>query len=515
MKKFLEKNSLSSILLIVVFSILTSISQFMNGDDYLWYFSANDSELEAWTKANGRLFSNQMTMLLCRNIPFRTIFVAVSFALFLILLSKLFDFDNVTKGGKYCLALTFFILIPPTAYAESVVWISGYTNYIFSMVLLFLYIYLMFRSLFSDKAPALWNALLYLPLALFCGLCVEHITIYSVILAILMVVLAVKLKKKCLPHALMYLLGAVISCVLMFSDPTYGQIAGSGDMVGDRYFEIGFSNVLQNAFSFVVPHYTKDYWIIPIVITVAFTLLYVKNDFEDKKPKYMKLCLSICWGYSVYSIFTTCFSNFRIFSPAMRIIALETAFSFIYIVSIAYLISVFMDRNKKIRAYTYLVSTFLLTAPFVFISPATARCFLANNLFWILLCGEVVTAALKTVDVKYLKKLNPCIFVLSSAAASLILFICLSNKYVNTLRYNYIKEQVQDKENKLVELILLPYTEYSHEDLEEGLFADGLRVGDFGYNEFILKYHGIEYDGVTKYTEVKISPYDYFVKDTD
>ena len=151
MKKFLEKNSLSSILLIVVFSILTSISQFMNGDDYLWYFSANDSELEAWTKANGRLFSNQMTMLLCRNIPFRTIFVAVSFALFLILLSKLFDFDNVTKGGKYCLALTFFILIPPTAYAESVVWISGYTNYIFSMVLLFLYIYLMliFVYLFS------------------------------------------------------------------------------------------------------------------------------------------------------------------------------------------------------------------------------------------------------------------------------------------------------------------------------------------------------------------------------
>ena len=37
MKKFLEKNSLSSILLIVVFSILTSISQFMNGDSMRRY----------------------------------------------------------------------------------------------------------------------------------------------------------------------------------------------------------------------------------------------------------------------------------------------------------------------------------------------------------------------------------------------------------------------------------------------------------------------------------------------
>lgn len=512
MKKTKDKNTAASVLLLIVFSVLTAFSQFMNGDDYLWYYSVEDPMLDSWTKANGRLFSNQMTIWLCRSIPFRTVFVAVTFAIFLILLSKLFDFRNITKGSKYCLALILLIMIPSTTYAETVVWISGYTNYIFSMVILFGYILFMFRYLFSQSTPKLWTALIILPAAVIGGLCVEHITIYSFFLSVTMIILAVKMKKKCLPHALMYFTGVVISCVLMFGRSTYTDIAVDGDAVGNRYFEIGFANIMQNAYTYVIPHFTKDYWIMPILITAAFTLIYAKTDFSEKKPKYLNTCLVVCWLYSIYSIFTTCFSNFRIFSPAMRIVALETAFAFVYLVSLAYLIRVFMDRNGMIRSWIYLLSTFLVTAPFVFISPATARCFLADYLFWVLLCGEVITTVLKTINVKLRKKFSVFCFVSSAAAASLILYACLSNKYINTLRYEYIKEQISDKNCRSVELILLPYTEYNHEDLEDGLFDSELSVGDFSYGKYIMKYHGIEYDGKTKYLEIKVSPYDYFIK---
>ena len=499
-------------LFVFIFALCSSLALFMNGDDYLWYYSVEDSSLDAWRTPNGRLFSNQVTIWLVRNIPFRIIFITLTFAAFLVIMGRLFDFKDHIKGNKYYFPLLLLIFIPHTTYAETINWISGYTNYVFSVLMTFVYLLFMFRCFFTEyTAKRIWAVPVFL-IGLTGGLCVEHMTIYNVMLAVTLIVIAVKIKKRTVLHAVSFFVGAAVSCFLMFGRGIYGDIYSKGDEVGNRYFELGFSNILQNAYSFIVVHYTKDFWAIPIIITAAFTVLLFRKDLSGSKHKYLMPCITVCWLYSVYSIYTGCISNLRVFTPAMRIVALETAFSFIYVVSLAYLIYVFLDKNSRIRAYIYLVSTFMLTAPFLFISPATARCFFSNYMFWILLCGEVVTCAASTIDWKYGRIAGGFMFTCVFAAAFLILTACFTNKYIDALRFDYIQEQLSEKNNKKLELIDIPYTEYNHDDLEDGLINDTHMVGDFTYGQYIMKYHNIVYDKNITYVELQVSPYDYYIK---
>ena len=117
----------------------------------------------------------------------------------------------------------------------------------------------------------------------------------------------------------------------------------------------------------------------------------------------------------------------------MRSVAIETAFTFIYVVAIAYLIYVFLDKNGRIRSYIYLLSTLIVTAPFLIVSPVTARCFFANKIFWMLLGGEILSTAFVTVNRKYKEKFNGMAFAVAFCSVFLVINACLTNKYVDVL----------------------------------------------------------------------------------
>lgn len=502
-------------ILIGVFAVITAFTVYMNGDDYLWYYSVEDSALDVWRTPNGRLFSNQMTIWLVRSYWFRTLFIAATLAAFLILLGKLTDFEKKLGSARYYIALFLLVTIPAMTYAETVRWISAYTNYVISIMLVLIYLLFLFRCICTDHRPKLWTAVLFLPLSLLSGLCVEHVTIFNVILSAAAVILLLKLKKKGVLHSAAFLAGAIVSCIIMFGNHSYSDIYESGDAVGNRNFELGLSNIMQNAYSFVVMHYTKDSWMLSIVIAVGFTVMYFRADNGDKKPKYLDLCMVICWLYTAYSVFAVCFSDLRPNSPAMRVVALETAFTFVYVVATAYLINVFLSKNGKIRAYIYLAGTFLLTAPFLVISPVTARCFFANYVFRILLCGEIIVPAFQGIASEKADKFRKAAFFICFAAVFVISYECAANKYYDAARFDYIREQLQDERSRSLHIMLLPYTEYSHDDLDEGIGEEGHGVGDVLYGDYILKYHGIDSDKARERLITYISPYDYYLEKSE
>ncbi len=507
-----DKKKIIPKILIGLFAVLSALSLFMNGDDYLWYYSGDQTELNGWSTPNGRLFSNQITIWLVRNIPFRTIFVALTLILFLFFLAKLIDFKNVTANTKYYMALIFLIMIPCRTYKETVLWISGFTNYIFSMVIILFFLLFFFNCLFNDYVPHKISAIFFLGLGIIGGLCVEHITIYNSILSAACVVIALKSKKKCLLHTVSFMAGAVTACVLMFNNNIYSDIYSDSDSVGGRYFKFDFSDIFHTAFSYVAVHYTKDFWIAPILLSVSFTFIYYKKEHSEKTPKYLKPSLTICWLYSGYSVFTSCFSNIRYINAAMRIVALETAFSFMYVVSLAYLIYLYLDKNGKIRSYLYLISSFLVTSQFLFVSPVTPRCFFANYFFWILLCGELLFTVIWMIgSERFLKVSEKAVGILSAALASIITFICLSNRYFDDLRYDYIRKQISSGRKNL-NIIMLPYSEYTSDDLENGLLNNQEHVGHYFYSDYKLMYHDIEVPPDKEYVEIQVSPYDYYME---
>ena len=134
-------------ILIGVFAVITAFTVYMNGDDYLWYYSVEDSALDVWRTPNGRLFSNQMTIWLVRSYWFRTLFIAATLAAFLILLGKLTDFEKKLGSARYYIALFLLVTIPAMTYAETVRWISAYTNYVISIMLVLIYLHFLFRCI--------------------------------------------------------------------------------------------------------------------------------------------------------------------------------------------------------------------------------------------------------------------------------------------------------------------------------------------------------------------------------
>ena len=514
-KKIIGNKVFIPVSLICVFAIISAFSLFMNGDDYLWYYSGKDPQLDSWSKANGRSFSNQITIWLTRYIPFRIIFVTATIILFMILMSRLVDYKNVSKGIKYLLPLSLIIMIPCRNYKETFLWISGFTNYIFSMVIVFAYLLFVFKCVFDNYKPKAVSCILFFLLALIGGLCVEHITIYNTVLGVASFLAALKLKKKFRIHSFMFMCGSVLSCFFMFNNSIYSEIYTDADMVGNRIFKFEMSDVMHNAFSYVTIHFTKDFWIAPIIISVCFSVLWLKKKFLVKETFYLKASLTICWLYMGYSVFTSCFSNLRPLNAAMKIVAVETAFSFIYVVSVLYLIYLLVDKNYKTRLYVYIISAFIVTSPFVFISPVTPRCFFANYTFWILVCGELICYTFKNIDTERVRSMLEKAFrIITVSLVFMISFVSLSNRYFNDLRFRYIKEQIQS-DSRSLKLMLLPYSEYTSDDLANGLFASTEHVGNFFYGKYRLMYYGIDYTTDKKYVEIQIMPYDYYMEKDD
>lgn len=512
LKKITGNKAFYPILLIVIFSVISAFSLFMNGDDYLWYYSVDDPQLASWAKANGRLFSNQVTIWLTRSIPFRIVFVSVTITAFIILMGKIIGFEKAPKRLKYFLPLALIVIIPCRTYKETFLWISGFTNYIFSMVIILLYLFFVFKCIFEDYQPKKYSCLLFLVLGLIGGLCIEHVTIYSAVLALTAFFVVLKLKKKCLLHCLMYLSGSVAACVLMFGNNIYSDIYTDTDMVGDRLFKFVFSDVLHNAFSYVTIYYTKDYWIAPLLISLCFSVIYYKKNYSDKKPKYLKLTLSICWIYAGYSVFTSCFSNLRPINAAMKTVAVETSFSFIYVVSVVYLIYVLLEKKTMIRLCVYIVSSLLVTLPFIFISPVTPRCFMANYVFWVLFCGELVCFTIKFISSeRSTAVIERAVGLVTLSLVFMISFVSLSNRYFDDLRYEYIKEQI-DSGKRSINIMMLPYTEYTSDDLSYGLFGSTGHNGNNFYVRYRLMYHGLDYAEDNKYLEVETMTYDYYME---
>ena len=512
LKKKVGRKTFLPVLLIFIFSICSAFSLFMNGDDYLWYYSGVDPKLDVWAHANGRLFYNQITIWLTRYIPFRIIFVSLTIAALIVLMGKIMDLQNVSRRLRFFLPLALVIIIPCRNYKETFLWISGFTNYIFSMTIVFTYMFFIFKCVFDNYKPKLISCAFFLILGIIGGLCVEHIAIYNVIMGFAALAAVIKLKRKCLVHSVMFLVGSAVACFIMFGNNIYSDIYTDTDIVGDRIFKFVFSDVLHNVFTYVTIHYTKDFWIAPLLISLCFSLLYYKRNYTEKKPKYLRLTLTICWLYAGYSVFTSCFSNLRPINEAMKTVALETAFSFIYVVSVTYLVYTLVEKNSKIRLYIYIISSLLVTLPFLFLSPVTPRCFFANYMFWILFCGELVFFSIKTVgSEKVSAAVERAVGLISVSLVFMISFISLSNRYFDDLRYEYIKEQI-DSGRRSINLMMLPYTEYTADDLSEGLFEKSEDVSSNFYVKYRFMYHGLDYESDKKYLEIYTSTNDYYLE---
>ncbi len=498
-----------SAVIVLIYAAVSSLSLVMNDDDFLWRAVDNYAVLSSYRNPNGRYFSNFVTLELVKYPTFRIVFVFAVLSLLIFLIAQLIRIDNKRLTYVLTFSLSAFILIPSSTYSETVCWISGFTNYVFTGVLILLYLLLTFDVLFSEKSFKPYCLVLFPAIALAGGLSVEHVAVYNVILGAAVVVLLRIKRKKFFAAPLLYLVASLAAAYLVFTNKVYSSISNGNDDFGNRRFQFDFSDLFMNTIRFVIPNYIKSFWIINILIALSIVILY--NKRRDVRSKYAPICLVIVILYAVYSVSCSVYSDLAFLEPAMKIRGFETAFAFLYIVALAYFIWLFFGADKRIRLYVFLLSTVLLTAPFMFISPCTPRCFMLDYIFWILLGGELFFSA--AAELRNINSRLAAAVSLSAAAGltALILNIEVTNCYYAHERYDFISEQINSgKENNIL-VVNYPYPAYVHDDMSNPATFDEISAeGEtFTFFEFMGDYYGFDGTGYSMGDFSHISALDY------
>lgn len=505
MKKLIKTHY--AYILIFAFIIISGFTMFMCCDDYIWFYAFSDDRLSSYASPNGRYFTNFITRFSVQCLPLYSVFYIISFGSLVILLEKLVRKQNIPVPVSLLSVFVLIQFIPSKIYTEVFRWISGFNNYCFAFIFTLIYILFSFKLIFFDYKPKIYTSFLFLVIGFFGCLCVEHLTIYNIIFCIFAVAVTYVRKKKLFLHHFCFLTGAIAGAVLMLSHSIYHTVAVETDELGTRGFELSIVDSFMQILRFVLPHFCKDFWILHILVTVVFTVFYYRNE-NSKKFKYAGLCLTCCWVFVIYLMFTSVFQDLAVLSSAMKIRAIEFAFTFLYICALIYNIVVYLKPDERLRALVYLFSSVTLTIPFAIVSPVTPRCFFIEYLFWILFALEVLFASMKRVKCSVWSIYKRILICTSCGIFVLFANMNITNCLYDHKRFEYLQEQMSSK-SRGVDLMLLPYQKYAYDDFSEKTIFSGVLKDDVSYGEYILKYHGISYEDFMNRNRRMIEAIDY------
>ena len=443
----------------VLFCFFTII---LAGDDFLWYYAYEKESLESWRMPNGRYLSNVLTYFMVRYVPVRFALYIPLLLLLIWLMCRGLQITQKSHALTWC-GLVLFCFMPASNWCENIMWTSAFPVYVIPMLTAMLFL----KAFFSEgtenpvKSKLLPAGMLLIGFA--GALCVEHMTIYSCLLAAFALIYSGANKKLHIrAYQITYAVGTAAGTVLMFLNHNYYSIAQEGDTVGARRFEFSTTDIFFQMYQFVIPRFAKHFPFIHILLFVGFLILLLRADrsgWTSARKRYVKLTILCAAIYTFYSIFTTVCVDLVSLTPVLRVAAVESALAFLYLVSLSYLSWLLLPRSNALQAIVYIVSAFIVSAFFCVVYPANARCFFADFCFWMLLALAVWNAILQMLPQleQYACKITR-IFALASMA--MLSYINIINKVVYEQNIKYMQEQ-SDRGVKRLELVSLPYNEYS------------------------------------------------------
>ncbi len=127
-----------------------------SGDDWAWGSSIGIERLECWfSNYNGRYAGNLLVLLLTRSKILSAAFISSS-----VILSGIICYASLKN--KKAVSLLFFtlilLLVSRPIFSQSLVWTSGYSNYVPSILMTFICIYLM-QNIFEKKNRYIRNTM--------------------------------------------------------------------------------------------------------------------------------------------------------------------------------------------------------------------------------------------------------------------------------------------------------------------------------------------------------------------
>lgn len=462
-KKIFNKKNIFFIILFIILFIISYMFPYAH-DDWAWGSSIGIERLNSlFDGYNGRWLGNLSVLLLTRNRILKAFITSIVLTYIMVYIKKLINYEN--KNSIY-LSILLMILMPVSIIAQSIAWVSGFTNYV--IVILFLLMYINYnKNIFTNKKVEIDNKfiVLFLLLGFANSLFIEHITIYNLLLSIF-VVLFIKYKDKkiSIPNV-SYLIGSLCGTILMFSNSAYHKVMNATD----DYRTIEQGNIIIRSIKTYVSK-LYDYLIyenhfLNIIVGILCLILIYKLFKNDKYKKIYRCILNIIIGIIsfviCYELFVVLMSNNTPFITKPYIKLLESLLYGLYYVSIFVLMLFISDKNRRFRFIFELVSIILIAAPLLIVKPIGPRCFIDTYIFFVIFAIDLFDYIFKNDKFDLINLFKYMIVI--------ILFFYLliyGNIYrVELIRNNYINN---NKDATKLVLPKLPFENYSQHANPDG-----------------------------------------------
>ncbi len=365
-----------------------------SGDDYFW-----GGEQGAYLirhmfygpqaiyggSSNGRYFGNTLEIFTMHSLPL----AAFSYGLFWTLLL----WTMWRLAGKSITALLLslaFVFTLQGAFINNVLaWNAGFVNYVPPMALVLSYLVIVD---YGQKKILPWLfALLTLVLGYSAGLFTEALTLGQICLAVLVILYFNKQTKL---YHITYLLGTIVSAIVMFSHPGYhGKSTYRGTTFDPKVIWSWFSNVTH-------------FWLITFnivllaAILLAILTLVLKSDFSRiKKISMSIISTAFLFYYAIANaVLSTIPKNdmYGYNSISLPISVTDTLVSLLLVIFIGYSIFTFYKTDAKM--WLYFLMTGVIAGQLLFVSaPVNCRGYFLTYVFMYLIAIRFVVDAFSKV----------------------------------------------------------------------------------------------------------------------
>ncbi|MBO7217458.1 MAG: hypothetical protein J6V50_02020 [Clostridia bacterium] len=394
-------------LAIALFAVLAFFFPY-TGDDWAWGSSIGIERLKTFfDNYNGRYLGNFVILAISRSKLLKVIVMAVSYYLTCLLCYKYASHKN---NVILLFSIALFFIMPRTVFMQSVVWASGYANYVPSAIISMIYI-LMIRNIAGDTVPH-YQKFLFIA-TFFMGFVgapfIENIAIFNLCLGAAVILYAlIKFKKIFLTHVC-FLLGAAAGAVWMFSNSVYSSISNGTD--GYRTVPSGISGLIDQCITngYTICEYLVifNYLICAVVsaLLIFLTVRFVKNSDNKKKNacaigaltvKIVCLFIIICKNAPVFAQALS-FST-KLFSSKKFWICLTVLFA----LSILSIVLICVEKGLRFKMLLPFYCIPVSVAPLLVVTPIGPRCFYISYMLTMVFAADILGYLIKDIDITHI-----------------------------------------------------------------------------------------------------------------
>lgn len=355
-----------------------------SGDDWTWgSYIGIDRLSSGFADYNGRYAGNVVVIALTRNYFVRSLVMAAFLLAVPVLVTK------IVKGrlSIFILSMALVAAMPVAVRAQGIVWTSGFANYATSTICFLVYLYA-FRKRFEGVVEIRGNWVVpAFAFGVVGCLFVENVSIYFLLVSFLMVMFA---RIKCGKWdwlQVAFFIGALVGCVLMFSNGNYGIVLSGGDDL--RKVEEGSllisaaSHYLSGLFNYLC----LENGVLNIVLAVSVAFYYVKVAkfrVSNLERVIWIAVLAYCFAFAFFSFYLSAISDS--YTPDSGGVRRATA-SLVYLIALLLLVFLAARVSHTLFPVFVILSVFALFLPFLLIEPVGPRNFLTIYVAYMVLAS--------------------------------------------------------------------------------------------------------------------------------